>query len=71
MADLLYWPAHVWPHAPACVMSGADLDSLDRLQLPEPVVARLSKVSKHPKADRLKVCQADTGAGGMVQVGTC
>lgn len=52
-------------------MSGADLDSLDRLQLPEPVVARLSKVSKHPKADRLKVCQADTGAGGMVQVGTC
>jgi Putative tRNA binding domain len=37
--------------------------------MPEPIIARITKVSKHPKADRLKVCQVDAGdGGGMLQV---
>lgn len=41
------------------------------MQLAEPIIARITKVSKHPKADRLKVCQVDTNdSGGTLQVWT-
>jgi phenylalanyl-tRNA synthetase beta chain len=32
------------------------------------LVARIVSTSPHPQADRLQVCQVDTGPGGMVQV---
>ena len=44
------------------------------MQMPEPIIARITKVSKHPRADRLKVCQADIGSGGgflQVQNASC
>ena len=32
---------------------------------PQPIVAHVIKVAKHPKADRLKVATLDTGAGSV------
>ncbi len=56
------WQARVcWRYSTAC-------RSCVELQV-EPIVAKVIKVARHPKSDKLKVCQMDTGEG-TVQVVT-
>ena len=48
------------------VMTGTEVERLDRLGPPSPegfVVGKVVKCEKHPKADRLSACMVDTGDG--------
>jgi tRNA-binding EMAP/Myf-like protein len=61
---------NVQVHALGVMLNTNDISLLSHavhcMQMPEPIVARVTKVSKHPKADRLKVCQVDAGGGGSL-----
>jgi phenylalanyl-tRNA synthetase beta chain len=48
-------------------MAGLEVDGMEKLGegLDSVIVARLSSVEPHPEADRLTLCQVETGSGGV------
>lgn len=51
-------------------MAGLELDALEPAAPPFSgvVIARIAEIAQHPDADKLQICQVDTGADELVQV---
>lgn len=70
LADLVSWDDTPEQLATRLTAAGLNVEGLEEYKLSWPgvVVARVVECGKHPDADRLSLCQVDTGTGELTQV---
>lgn len=67
-----YIPLDVAPHllSEKLSLAGFEVEEVieKRLDYPKVVVGKVTKVEKHPNADKLTVCQVETGTGNLLNI---
>ena len=55
------------------IMSGSNLETMEHVgaDMEKVVVGKITKIEKHPDADKLVVCKVDVGEAEPIQIVTC